>query len=126
MVKSFLRTHTSAMSIELKRSIGRRVQAARTSAKLTQEQLAERIERSPEAVSNIERGVSLPTIDTLDRIARALSVKLAFFFDEIGAASPHRDELDARAQLVLRALSDRDAEMALAVLEAIHGSRRSR
>ncbi len=126
MVKSFLRTQTSAMSIELKRSIGRRVQAARTSAKLTQEQLAERIERSPEAVSNIERGVSLPTIDTLDRIARALSVKLAFFFDEIGTASPHRDELDARAQLVLRALSDRDAEMALAVLEAIHGCRRSR
>lgn len=113
------------MSTELKRSLGRRVQVARADAKLTQEQLAERIDRSPEAVSNIERGVSLPTIDTLERIARALAVNLAFFFDHPGTISAQREEVEAKARLVIRSLSDRDASMALGVLEAIRdGGRR--
>lgn len=114
------------MTTELKKSIGRRVQAARKQAAITQEELAGWIERSPEAVSNIERGVSLPTIDTLERIARALSVPLVFFFDTLDEAlPPRRTEVEARARLIFRQLSDRDADIALGVLEVLRdGGRR--
>ena len=110
------------MTTELKHTIGRRVRTARDDAKLTQELLAERIDRSPEAVSNIERGLSLPTLDTLDRIATTLGVPLVYFLDmPPDGLSPRRAEVEAKAQLVLRGLTDRDAEIALGILELLRG-----
>ena len=50
---------------EINIQIGERVKSAREQAKLTQEQLAERIEVSTQYVSDLERGVvgiSIPTI----------------------------------------------------------------
>lgn len=44
------------MADELKRRLGLTVQAARRRAGLTQEGLAAQIARTPESVSNIERG----------------------------------------------------------------------
>ncbi len=115
------------MTTDLKRTIGRRLRTAREQADLTQEALAERIERSPEAVSNIERGVSLPTLDTLDRIAAALNVPLVYFLDvPPESIAPGRAEVEARARLLLRALSDRDADIALGVLQLLHDGGRSR
>ncbi|WP_242442702.1 helix-turn-helix transcriptional regulator [Magnetospirillum sp. 15-1] len=111
----------------MKRTIGRRLRTAREQADLTQEALAERIERSPEAVSNIERGVSLPTLDTLDRIAAALDAPLVYFLDAPPESiAPGRAEVEARARLLLRALSDRDADIALGVLQLLHDGGRPR
>lgn len=107
------------MNSDLKRALGLRLQAARAHAKLTQEQLAERIERSPEAVSNIERGVSLPTLDTLARIAEAIGVPLGLFFEEGEQQPPYRAELETKLRLILRELSDRDAAVALGLVEVL-------
>jgi len=64
--------------------------------------LAARTERSTEAVSNVERGVSLPTLDTLERLAEALGAPLSFFFDVSDeAASPRRAEIEIQVRLLL-------------------------
>jgi len=55
---------------QLKSIVGARVKAARKASNLTQAQLAEAVERTVEAISNIERGKSLPPLDLLARIAR--------------------------------------------------------
>ena len=54
--------------------MGERIKAAREHAGLTQEQLAERIEVSPQYISDLERGVVGVSIPTLKRLCRTLTV----------------------------------------------------
>lgn len=54
--------------------IGEQIRAAREQAKLTQEQLAERIEVSPQFVSDLERGVVGISIPTLKRLCTSLCI----------------------------------------------------
>ena len=65
---------------ELKRQFGRHVQGLREAAALTQEQLAERIGRSVDTVSNIERGVNATRIEVAYQIATAVGVRLPDLF----------------------------------------------
>jgi transcriptional regulator with XRE-family HTH domain len=66
---------------EFKRRFGLRVQALRKHKKLTQEDLAEKIDRSVDTVSNVERGVSSTRIETAYRIAEVLGVDIYELFD---------------------------------------------
>ena len=54
--------------------IGEQIKLAREQAKLTQEQFAEKIEVSPQYVSDLERGVVGISISTLKRACVALGV----------------------------------------------------
>ena len=55
-------------------AIGRRIQQSRERAGLTQEDLAERIERSTQFISTIERGVAGPSLETVLSICDVLQV----------------------------------------------------
>ena len=73
---------------ELKRRFGRQVQALRDAKGLTQEQLAERIGRSVDTVSNIERGVNATRIEVAYQIAVELGVSLPDLFTFHATAAP--------------------------------------
>lgn len=59
---------------EINIQTGERIKAAREEAKLTQEQLAERIEVSPQYISDLERGVVGVSLATLKRLCIVLGV----------------------------------------------------
>ena len=59
---------------EINIQIGEQIRIAREQAKLTQEQFAERIEVSPQYISDLERGVVGISITTLKRACIALGV----------------------------------------------------
>ena len=59
---------------EINIQIGEQIKSAREQAKLTQEQLAERVEVSPQYVSDLERGVVGISIPTLKRVCTTLGV----------------------------------------------------
>lgn len=59
---------------EINVQIGEQIKSARELAKLTQEQFAERIDVSPQFVSDIERGVVGVSLATLKRICVVLGV----------------------------------------------------
>lgn len=108
------------MTDNLKSVLGRRIRAHRVARGLSQEQLAEQIGRSTETVSNVERGRTLPSLPTLERLARSLDVSLSSLFDQ--AAEPRsrqRADLEARAQAVLASLSDINLEIAVRQLEVL-------
>lgn len=67
-------TEMNIMNKELARSIGSVAREARKALQLTQEDAAERINVSVEFYARIERGNSLPSIDTFARIVSALCV----------------------------------------------------
>jgi transcriptional regulator with XRE-family HTH domain len=106
----------------LKSQIGLQVRAARRQQGLTQERLAELIGRTPESVSNIERGFALPSIETLDVIAQKLGVPLAqlvsFPLDR-ARSDRARTELAQRGWSVLMAMPFDLAHAALGQLELL-------
>ena len=110
------------MDKDLKRFIAGQLRAYRRAAKLNQAELAERIDRTSEAISNIERGKSLPALDTLMAISQTLGVPIREFFPDQGFDDDKRPNplrLEAEAQASLRSLSDERAKIALAQLKAL-------
>lgn len=65
---------TMRIKKEINIQIGEQIKIARERSKLTQEQFAERIEVSPQYVSDLERGVVGVSIATLKRICTVLGV----------------------------------------------------
>lgn len=63
------------------RALGKRIRALRTERGLTQERLSELADVSLKHLGLIERGLSNPTLSTLDGLARALSLSLAELLD---------------------------------------------
>ena len=73
---------------EINIQIGERVRIAREQAKLTQEQFAERIEVSPQYISDLERGVVGISIPTLKRACITLGTTSDLIL--FGVASENR------------------------------------
>ena len=59
---------------EINIQIGEQIKQAREAARLTQEQLAEQVDVSPQYVSDLERGVVGISISTLKRVCSTLNV----------------------------------------------------
>ena len=74
---------------EINIKVGEQVKKAREEAKLTQEQLAERIEVSPQYISDLERGVVGVSIQTL----KTLCIELCVSSDRILFGSDSKDNI---------------------------------
>jgi transcriptional regulator with XRE-family HTH domain len=61
----------------LPRTIGKKVKKRRASLGLTQEELAEKVGISRAYMGFVEQGRNVPTLETLEKIAKALKVKIA-------------------------------------------------
>ena len=110
------------MATTLKQRLGMRLKAMRESAGLTQEKLANLIDRTPETISNIERGRTLPGLVTLEDLSRQLRAPLREFFDEevdAGETSRRRLELELRLRGLTAELPDDDLETACEQIEAL-------
>lgn len=102
--------------MNLKQHIGLKVKSARREKGLTQEQLAERIGKAVETLSNIERGAALTGLETLAQIAQVTDKPMVFFFEQSdGSGSVSRKRLEAEDELRLQAKGLSDKELALAV-----------
>lgn len=64
-----------------KKLIGKRIQELRRNQGLSQEQIAEKADISPNYLSRIECGKENPTLDMLIKLAHALEVELWEMFD---------------------------------------------
>lgn len=111
------------MSLSLKESIGIRVKAARLFCQLTQVQLAEKIGRTEETVSNIERAVTAPKIETLERLSHVLCVPMCEFFEAYDDkhSSKKRLALELDIRESLRTLSIHELSIAKKQIRALVG-----
>ena len=66
---------------DLKNKFGKNLRKLRKEKDITQEALADKTGLSIESISNIERGIFGPKFDTLEKIAKALKVKVKELFD---------------------------------------------
>ena len=113
------------MEADLKRQVGHQVALARDARGLTQEQLAEMVGRSVEALSKIERGRTFPSPETLVRLADSLDVPIRDFFPRDSNANEARDTIEARLLTVAKRLDLGLLEIEVEHLEALQHWRRS-
>lgn len=89
---------------ELARQLGKRIYLFRKQNRLTQAALAEKARISNEFMSSMERGAKLPSLPTLERVAKVLGVGLKdlFNFDRVSFRSIQslsRESLDVASLL---------------------------
>jgi len=65
-----------------KKRFGKKIKLARVELDLTQTQLAQKINTKQKNISRYETGASLPSIETLIKIAKFLKKPVGYFFDE--------------------------------------------
>lgn len=64
----------------LPRNLGKKLKRARREMGITQEELAERANLSRAYIGYIEQGKNLPALQTLEKIAKALKIRLSDLF----------------------------------------------
>jgi transcriptional regulator with XRE-family HTH domain len=69
-------------SSKLAKRLGRNIAARRKQLAWTQDQLAERIKVDAETISRFERGVNLPSLPTLDKLAATLKIPIGELMSE--------------------------------------------
>jgi transcriptional regulator with XRE-family HTH domain len=70
------------LNMDIKK-VGKRIKLARIENDLNQTQLAQRIGAKQKSISRYETSVSLPSIETLIKIAKALKKPASYFLDEV-------------------------------------------
>ena len=85
---------------------------------------SETVGRTDEAISNIERGKSIPNLETLVAISGALNLPLRDFFPSgtfDADISVNRLNKEAEVMALLRGLTDSQLDVALAQVKALDG-----
>ena len=109
------------MSSKVGARLGRQLRARREAQGLTQAVLAERADLTENYLSAVERGLKLPALDTLDRLAKVLGVEPGELLG-LSTRDPWIEEVAAVAEGVPKNLR----AVAIAVLRAVAQSRTGR
>ena len=73
-------------TINLKTLLGMAIKAQRASLGISQEELAHRAGLHRTYISDLERGARNPSLESIEKIARALLISLAKLFEQAGIA----------------------------------------
>lgn len=65
------------------KKLGKKIKLARVGLDLTQAQLAQKIGAKQKSISRYEAGKSVPKVETLTKLARALKKPVAHFLEEL-------------------------------------------
>ena len=106
------------MSVDYK-AIGNRIKARRKAMNRTQEKLAESLEVSVGYVSQIERGVTKISMDTLSEISDFLSCDIAELVTEV--TPTQSGYLSSDVQNVYNRMDERQKNLLLDIAEVIAG-----
>jgi transcriptional regulator with XRE-family HTH domain len=110
------------MEAQIKIHIAQTIKSARQQKGFTQQDLGERIGRTSESLSNIERAKSIPSVETLIALSTALELPVSAFFpdfEQSSETSPKRMRMEAEASGIIHNLSDRTLETAIEQLKAL-------
>ncbi len=104
--------------MELQRILGANVRHYRRSKGWTLERLASDVGVSRETIGKIERGVSAPLFDTVEKIALALGMSPIVLFNAQPFPAGERGRLLAKINSTLANLNEKKLAAALRMLEA--------
>ena len=108
----------------IEKRLGGKITEIRLAQKLTQAQLAEKVNLSVETISRMERGVSFPSLRSIEMIVDSLNVPLKSFFEFDEDQPKNRAYERELSKLIgaLRTLSKKDIILVHKVLKAVFKS----
>jgi transcriptional regulator with XRE-family HTH domain len=98
---------------ELAKHLGRNIMRWRKALGLTQDQVALQVEVEPETISRFERGVTLPSLPTLARLAEVLGATMTQLLEE---KAPPSFSAAAKLAAWLAPLSKQDQAFVLDIM----------
>jgi len=98
---------TISVRRQLGKRLGKRIADRRKAIAWTQDQLAERLGVDAETISRFERGVTVPSLITLDQLAKVLKSRTA---DLLSASSTEPTDQAIRISAWLDGITSRDRE----------------
>ncbi len=106
---------------DILKKLGARIQEERKKARLTQEELAERVDLSVNYIGYIERGKQAPYLKTLERIADALGIEVyeLFLFKEEGRDVESEEEAIKELVLTVHKKDSEDIKFISSILRQI-------
>lgn len=106
---------------DIEKRIGGKIKEIRLSKKLTQAQLAEKINVSVESISRLERGATFPSLKTMEKLAVSMnsSLKSFFDFDKNKAKDLLFENELAKLTGFLRTLSVKEIRLVYEILKAV-------
>jgi len=104
--------HRSSLAARL----GKNIMRGRKALGLTQEQMAVELKVEPATVSRFERGATLPSIPTLERISEILGTTMGELLEE---GKPRQFTETEQLAALLRPLSDSDRAFTREILEKL-------
>jgi len=105
------------MKMNKKQLIGRRIKELRKSKGLSQEELAEKADTSPNYLSRMERGTENPTLDMLIKLSNAFEVEMWEMFD-FGHVT-NQKELKQAIQSFAKISNEPTLRLALKIIRAV-------
>ncbi len=109
--------------MDAKKSFGKQLRTYRRERDLTQEELAHMINRSVDALSNIERGLSLPSTETLIALSESLDIPLANFVKTLDprpeAGSKELQKLRTELNGITKKMDERQLTIAIGQMKVL-------
>ncbi len=102
--------------LQLGKRLGKRIAQRRKAVDWTQDQLAERIGVDAETISRFERGVTVPSLITLDILARTLKTRTA---DLLAESSVEPSDQAIRISAWLAGLRSKDSEFVVEQIKTL-------
>lgn len=96
--------------------VGARIKMLRVERRLTQEQLAFEADMHPAYIGQIERGEKSPTLDTLEKIVKALDVEFSELFQTKPRGPSLPDDCNQELEEFLAGLSSSERSDLYAIL----------
>lgn len=100
-------------------SMAKKIKRARKAVNLTQEQLAEMIDISTNAVAKLENNFMTPSLQTLINIANVLDMDMDYLLQREGTPSEIETSLDKFLNGLIRGLSPRDKDFIIHVINGL-------
>lgn len=87
-------------------TVASKIKQAREQAGLTQAQLAEKVGTTPQNISQYERGIRNPKIETIEKIAKSLNLKVQDFVQADEHLSKAASEFSEAMDLMMAAIRE--------------------
>lgn len=101
---------------DIAKTIGQRIRAQRVALGLSQERLAELSGCHHTYIGQIERGEKNATIESIEKIAKALKVSMSRLFENLGGEDEEADNIPMKCYELLSTKTKREQECAYHIL----------
>ena len=104
---------------EIAKFVGQRIRNHRIRLELSQEKLAELSGVHPTYIGQLERGEKNATLESIEKIARALNISLSQLFEKLEASSEKGRNIPLECYEILSAKNKDEQELLIGIITSI-------